>query len=202
MVYAFVERTPYSSLVGTSIVGPKGGGLKHVEFLDPSSLDQAAKISSLPLTEGYPVNPASVPKAINWESKNKKLPDVIKCRGSDVVSETVRAIIERFEPGVHQLLPVNVCRPKEQEPFARHYWLVVCCRIDSADVNHTTLERYPSGVWTGGSGKFVFSRAAIGGAHMWRDPFIVGSTLCSQALGEAFAEAKLTGLYLQPLDEI
>jgi hypothetical protein len=154
------------------------------------------------MEEGYPVDPLAVPTSVCWESKNKKLPDAVKCRGVDVVSEAVREVIERFEPGLHQFLPVDVHRPQEKEPFEHRYWMVVCRRIDSADAVHTTNTRYPSRVWQRGSGKFVFSRTAIGEAHLWRDPWIAGSILCSHNLGDALAAAEVTGLYLEPLEEI
>ena len=202
MVYMFIY-TPaggYAGLPRISLIGPEK--TFTAAFLDPASVDRASKISPSPMAEGYPVDPATVPKAILWESKRPHLPDLGKLHGIDLVSDRVRDLIEGFEPGVHQFLPVDFFRRKEKEPFARAYWLVVCRRIDSADPTHTTHPRHPTGIWRPKpDGLFVFNLAAIGSAHLWYDPDAL-CIFCSKALGDAFVEAKVKDLRLRPYEAI
>ena len=200
MVYYFIDRFYH---IKCTIIDPINRDVVDIPFLDPASVDQVSRNSMQPMTEGHPVDPTAVPKRICCRKTAETLPASLSCRGVRVVSELMRDIVERHEPGIHQFLPVDFYRPKATEPYARRYWMVVCRRIDSADPVHTTMARYPSGVWQSTSGgKFVFSRAAIGSAHLWRDPWIAGSLLCSQALGDALIAAKLKNLPLDPLEEV
>lgn len=141
-----------------------------------------------------------MPTAVAWGSKNKPMPDVYKCRNINIVSERIKERIERFEPGIHQFVPVELHRPKAKEPFARHYWLIVCRRIDSVNTRLTTTPRTAGGLWDHFSGgTVVFDLTSIGDAHLWCDPSLITTyTFCSEALGEALAALKPTGLLLPP----
>ena len=52
--------------------------------------------------------------------------------------------------------------------------------------------------------KYVFSRAQIGGAHLWVDKYITGSVWISDELAQAMRDAGLTGVKLDkaPLETI
>jgi hypothetical protein len=191
--------------------------MKGVRFLEPDALDPVTKIfqneESEPLTKGYAVEPDSVPKNLCWHSGNRHIPDVVKCAAASLlVSQKVRDIIDAIEPGVHQLLPVDVFRPKALKegtgPFARYYWLVVCQRIDSVDPLHTTYERLGrnrDGVWELNGDptmRIVFSKSSIAGRHIWIDPYVVGGLQVSNTLGEALAAAKLVGVGLKQVEEV
>jgi hypothetical protein len=119
--------------------------MKGVRFLELDALDPVIKIfqneESEPLTKGYAVEPDSVPKNLCWHSGNRHIPDVVKCAAASLlVSQKVRDIIDAIEPGVHQLLPVDVFRPKALKegtgPFARcasgSTALIPCARRMSA----------------------------------------------------------------------
>lgn len=202
LVYQFRSVPHYSSYIGIKILIPKVDNLSGVKFLHPEQVDQVSKMSSSPATKGYAVDPATMPTGICYESKNKPMPDVETTRGVDIVSERVRDVIERFEPGVHQFLPVDVYRPKAKEPFARHFWMIVCRRIDSIDPVHSTATRRPSGIWDV-DGPRVRSLSSIGGAHLWCDPDI-GTMYhsCSQALAEELMKLNPTGLSLDPKEAV
>lgn len=204
LIYQFIDDTPYASIIGSKLLAPKSENLSAVKFLYPDQVSPVSKLGVSPPTEGYPVDPATMPTAVSFESKNKALPDVFKVRMVNIVSERVRNVIERFEPGIHQFIPVDMYRPKAKEPFARHYWMIVCRRIDSVDPVHTTIPRKLNRLWAGGDGgEFVFSLSAIGDAHLWCDPDI-GTIYndCSQALGDALKEMGVTGLRLKPSSAI
>ena len=196
MVYQFIYLP--SSRTRKSLIGPEE--TFTAEFLDLASVDPVSKIATSPMAKGYPVNPATVPKAVLWESQRQHLPDLNYLHGIPLVSDRVRDLIEGLEPSVHQFLPVDFFRRKEKEPFARAFWLVVCRRIDSVDPAQTPFVRRPSGGWeTVPGGHYVFSRAAIGKAHLWRDPYVGSSYIfCSKALGDAFVTAKVKDLLLDP----
>ncbi len=194
--------------------------MKSVRFLDPDSVDPVAKVTmSEPLRKGYPIDPETVPKVVCWRSGNRHMPDVVNCAAASLlVSQKVRDIIEQFEPGVHQLLPVAVYRPKaikeNGEPFARYYWLVITQRIDSVDPVHTTYERSGGirsdgstwvGGWQladGGGRKVVFSKAAIQERHMWIDFYAGLARLLSNALGDALLATDVSGVSLRPAEEV
>jgi hypothetical protein len=198
VIYQFIERSPFAHRVGKRIIGPKGSDLSAVPFLHPDQVDAASKVGMTPMTEGYPVDPAAVPKAVLWESKDKPLPDVTMLHGVNIVSERVKDIIERFEPGVHQFLPVDLYRPKQDKPFAHAYWLVVCKRIDSVDAEKTTFSRSRNRLWNvTPDGYYVFSLAAIGSSNLWIDPDTRNYMYCSGILGDALKENNITGLFLR-----
>ncbi|HMT41744.1 MAG TPA: hypothetical protein PKC48_13450 [Sphingorhabdus sp.] len=202
MVYSIGVRYPYPINIGTSFPDANEDADRDVAFLNPEEIDTVSLNRKRALTSGYPVDPATVPTKLCWESKRYDPTDFIVSRGTLVVSERVREIIERFEPGVHQLLPVDVYRPKADAPIARYYWLVVCNRIDSVDEKKTTF------VWTGDksnerglwlsegdeSRQLVFNKAQIDARHIWRDKFLAAGVLVSEELMMAFSEAGISGL--------
>ncbi|MEQ1649394.1 MAG: DUF1629 domain-containing protein [Hyphomicrobiaceae bacterium] len=203
LVYQFRAVPHYESRVGKKIIAPRMEDLSQVKFLDPERVDQVSKMSSTPALQGYPVDPTTMPTAVVYESKNKAVPDVEMAGGGvEIVSERVRDVIEQFEPGVHQFLPVDVYRPKANEPFTRRYWMIVCRRIDSVDAAHSTITRRASGIWNA-DGQMVMNLSAIGSAHLWCDPFI-GPRYhsCSQSLCDALKQMSLTGVSLDPREAV
>jgi hypothetical protein len=194
--------------------------MKAVRWADPDAVDAITKMSDTePLTKGYAVDPDSVPKTMVWHSGNRSVPDFQKCHAASLlVSPRVRDIVEQFEPGVHQLLPVELWRPKalkEGGPsFATHYWLVICQRIDSVDPLNTTYERSggireDGSTWTGGwkldgdsNKKVVHSKAAIAERHLWIDRFVGPNAKLSDAFGDALLAAGVTGAQCKHVEEI
>jgi hypothetical protein len=132
------------------------------------------------------------------------------------VSARAKALIEQFEPGVHQFLPVEFV-DIDGKHLEDRWFFVVCNRLDTIDRQHvqgfllrrgkmwTPIEDYlrdmpdeiPSGYDTSQKSKLVFSRAKIGAAHFRCDehlgrpgPFI------SDAVAAALKASSLTGLRL------
>ena len=57
-----------------------------------------------------------------------------------LVSRRFHDIVERFEPSVHQFLPVQMYfNRNDADPFGTFYWFVCCTLIDSLDPHHTTI---------------------------------------------------------------
>lgn len=208
MVYWLIERNPYSTITGMSTIDQTQKEFFQADFLHPEEADRVSRITYAKMTTGYAMNPDDMAKKVRWESKSRAVPDVAKCYGTLLISERVRDIMEQFEPGVHQFLPVDLYRPKADEPFARYYWLIITQRIDSVDAEHTTYGRMgirKDGIWdlNGDPEKNIYhSLSAIGDHHMWIDPYIGGAPKLSDALGDALIEAGVTGAFFEHIEQI
>jgi hypothetical protein len=121
------------------------------------------------------------------------------------VTEPLREILERLEPGVHQFNPIRVLLPKGEEHPVPHHMMIVgrwlnafrleesdprCLRdIDSvAPVVRSDTKEYFAGV--------AMSASAIGGAHLWCERNLRGATFyVSDTLKDEVTKA---GLRLPP----
>ena len=196
--------------------GPLEGSFEAVEFADPDNVNWKAKRASAdPMEQGYPVKPETLPAKILWACGNEPLPDVLP---RFAVSSRFRDLVEQFEPGVHQFVPVEIYKRKGGEPAATYYWFIVCQRLDSVDRDHTTYMwrldyTGENGFWTdedpeteqiNEDAKLVFSRALIGAHHIWHDPHLLvfKNRLCSTPFGNAVIAAELTGVNVTPREEV
>jgi hypothetical protein len=209
MVYWLGTREIFETSTGTSIIDGDDRSLARVQWMNPDEIDKVSKLSpNEKMTSGYKIDTTTVPKKMRWESMNRIPPDIEKSYGSLIISEQVRDIIETFEPNVHQMLPVDLYRPKANDPFVRYYWLVVCNRIDSVDAEHSTFRRMGrnnDGMWESGGDEtlsLIFSRSQIAGRHMWIDPFLGSNLRISDQLGAALIAAEITGAALNKYQEI
>ena len=191
-----------------------------VKFLHPDDVDLRAKRQPNPLTSGFEVDPNTVPRMVRWCDKHlNRVVDVDVTRNTMLISERVREVIERFEPSVHQFLPIDIFlspRPFEagDAPVARSYWLVACQSFDAVSAEHTNHPRavvtYPDGRTTPGIWRFkgdapvVFDHKAIGGRHLWIDLNFVKTEhpFLSNELGRALLELELYGAQFKHFDEI
>jgi Immunity protein family (Imm11) len=197
-----------------------------VKFLHPDEVDWRAKRSFNPMTVGCAVDPGTVPRMVRWCDKQMdRVIDVDMTHNTMLVSERVRDVMERFEPGVHQFLPVDIyLSPFEagDVPVARSYWLVVGQYFDAVSAEHTHQPRvvitHPDGRTEPGLWDFsgtltkqpksdapvIFDRGAIAGRHLWIDRnFTKGEhPFMSDALGSVLREMDLYGARFQHFDEI
>jgi len=137
------------------------------------------------------------------------------------VSEQAKSLIEEWEPGVHQFVPVDFVDAKGNV-LEHRYSLVICNRLDSVDREHTTFVLSAAKTWAAASdlvrwgekdkipshidpakpGRFVFKKSRIGGAHIWRDKHMnLGGIFISDAFAAALRNSGLTGLRLKPEGE-
>ena len=106
------------------------------------------------------------------------------------VSEPLRDLIERLEPGVHQFWPINIIVPnmaeRRYEPYPAPYFAMVVMRhLDSflpdqsdpqvfdADPEYPTVHRPRSTKVPG----IAVSMDVIGGAHLWREAKLLGPAI-------------------------
>ena len=208
MVCHLSVGNPYPIDIGLSVIGAgRENPLMATEYVDPGGVDHRARQPfAVQMVQGYPVVPASVPRRLHWKGGRRIIPELLALAGVPVVCERFRDLVERFEPGRHQLLPVAIHRDPRAEPAATYYWLNICTRLDSVDPKHTTFLRKPghegSFYWSDMSGsgselqtvpglRLMFSEARAAGRHLWVDPHLPaqGHWLCS----EAFAAAARAG---------
>jgi len=159
-----------------------------------------------------------LPTRMRWkESEGRPMPDFHESHILNV-SERAKALIEQFEPGVHQFVPVDFC--DKDNRFLEHRYFMFCGnRVDSLDHKRTTfvLKQYPKvSAWVNPktllrrgeidlipdhidpneTPKYVFNRVQIGHAHMWVDKYIDGSKWISDELAQALKAGSFTGLKL------
>lgn len=214
MAYSIGRKSPYDTDPDNEVIGGEAAWT-NLQFLDPASVDRKAKLPGrVPIGQGYPVIPDSAPKAVLWKSKSKLPPDYALGNNSVMlVSSRFRDLVEQFEPGVHQFIPVDMYESKTTaEAFDQFYWFVACNLIDSLDPKRTTVtwdgeydviyNGMRRGAWYFDSEatppqKPVFSLRAIGYHHLWRDPYWGRKLVhCSDEFGEAIIAAGLTGFAL------
>ena len=172
---------------------------------------------------GRAVDATLMPTKMRWGGGKVKIPDFDHSPCLNV-SERAKALIEKFEPNVHQFIPVEYYYG-DSDIKERRYFFICCNRIDSLDHVKTTLvlrpslqpgadRKYwvpiqdlvrngeqhliPSHLTPKTNSKFVFSLAKIGKMHLWCDKFMLvrGGPWLSDALADAFVEAGLTGIKL------
>lgn len=191
--------------------------LRLIEYADPDGVHpNALKDNAIRREQGYWVKPETLPKQMLWANGAKALPDVLP---GFVVSPRFRALVEQFEPGVHQFVPIEVFKDRGGDPAATYYWFVVGQRLDSVDRESTTF------VWEGGepsrdegywvdsqmdtttwvftpipNAKLVFSNSQVDGHHIWHDPHLLtfANGLCSDVFAEALSSSGMTGVAVTP----
>lgn len=166
-------------------------------------------------TSGRAVDPTFMPTKVHWKDRHHHpVPDF---DNGPVLNVSARAkvLIEQYEPGVHQFLPVDFF-DIDRKFLESRWFLIVCNRIDSIDREHTqgmmlvrnmmwrtyrdVARRRPEDVPTGVDPlvppKLVFSLTQIGGAHVWHDKHMSSGEIISDQLANAILAAGMTGLRL------
>jgi len=164
------------------------GGLNAGRFTEGSAA----------VRSGRKIKPEFVPTRILWESRPNRISDFFTPRGIPCISKRLKAIIERFEPDVHQFFPVDVVG-KNGDLFAKHYFFIVCNRLDSIDRDSMPYELI-GGRWNGAGplNVLIFNKRQIGGAHVWIDKYVGDIMLVSNALAGALQKAQLKAFEIGP----
>jgi hypothetical protein len=198
---------------------PMDGNLDEVEAIDRTP-DGGMLITRI--ESGRAVKTEFMPTKMRWDSEKVKIPDFQTTQFTSL-SERAKALIERFEPGVHQFLPVDFYYEKS-DVKERRYFFICCNRIDSVDHAKTTFvlkhivtttniklsywvpiqdlvrngeqNLIPPHLSPETSSKYVFSLAKIGKLHLWHDKYLSGGIWMSNSLAEAIAAASFTGIKL------
>jgi hypothetical protein len=200
---------------------PQAGFWKNIQYAEPDKVHPSALRENVAADQqGYWVKPETMPKQYLWSNGSKPLPDVLP---GMVVCPRFRDLVEQFEPGVHQFVPVNIYKSKKGEPVATYYWFIVGQRLDSVDRERTTfmwkapVDDPAAGYWTSRirnaetreysdipDAKMVFSNNKVAGHHIWHDPHLLtfGSGLCSDTFAEALLASGMSGVAATPRESV
>lgn len=199
------------------------GDVSRIEVADktPDAGFDANSARTYPANQGRPILTTHVPTKVEWQESGP-VPDVDTVRGLLVVPERFREIVEQFEPGVHQLLPIDYL-DRRGAVLAKRYFFIAGNRLDSVDRAHTTMilfkgarwipagdlvrrkkfEEIPPGFDVNAMPKLVFNNAQIGGKHAWSDMFLpLYGPYLSDALGAALEAAHFTGVSFQHYEAV
>jgi hypothetical protein len=102
------------------------------------------------------------------------------------VDEPLKAIIERFEPGMHQFFPIEIRMPRGKVYPVQYYTLVV-----GQYINGFVPEKSKEGAWRSraldcysyddskrGISGLAMSKSAFATAHLWRERSSVSPLIC------------------------
>lgn len=181
------------------------GDWDKVEVLDKTD-DGGTRPNWPELNTGRPVDMTHAPTRLRYRGPAHQVPQDVNAflRGTLLVSDRCRAIVERFEPGRHQFVPVSVERRNGKRLDDMHI-LVIGVRLNGH--NHD-LCRPPLGTKRvyarekGGGWRVVFHPDRIKGRHLWHEIHRAG-TFISAELAQAFDDARLEGYRVStPLEVI
>lgn len=178
MVYYLGSTTTLPHYANTKVLdGDKSKITVAVVAADPGF--DAHTASTYPANQGLPVHIENVPTRIEWQ-ENAPVSDVLKEHGMIVVPARFKEIVEQFEPGVHQFLPVQYI-DKQGKILAERYYFIACNRLDSVDrkspamilfkgmwipardlVRRKFLDQIPAGFDVNAEPKIVFNNDQIG----------------------------------------
>jgi hypothetical protein len=194
---------------------PLDGDVRNIKLLDETP-DDGVHPRGRAFAAGRAVDPTNVPTKVQWKDRQRHaVPDFDNGPFLNV-SARAKALIEQFEPGVHQFLPVEFV-DIDGKHLEDRWFFVVCNRLDTIDRQHvqgfllwrgkmwTPIDDYvrdmpeeiPPGYDTSQKPRLVFNRAQIGGAHFWCDKHL-GSDgpFISDAVAAAVKASPLSGLRL------
>jgi hypothetical protein len=208
MVYGLNVKPEHGYYVDTKEIG---GSFDRVELVDPTP---DGGYTPQGLYSGRHIKTDTVPKQMQWlDPHGHPVPDFDRQRCLNV-SARAKALIEEYEPGVHQFVPVEYL-DRTAAHLENRFFLIVGNRIDSLDHEKTTMvlrkgriwtpvrdlvrdgEPLPPGVDPDTLSKMVFNRSQIGSAHMWCDKHLsIGGPYISDELANALKQSGFTGLAL------
>lgn len=150
-------------------------------------------------TCGRAIDPTHLPTMLRPNLRRRKLPDLVSDGMATLCSDKIRDIVESFEPGVHAFYPVAFAW-KTGEPDESHFYWIVQNTIKALHPDHIDPPYPgPDAYWEGHAAykypdrRVVFSKSAIGNAHIWADPQLRYDRFMSNTLAEAFMNAEATG---------
>lgn len=125
-----------------------------------------------------PIQDNEPPQSFDTEKNYGAIGSLIKLDSMLLaVDESLKTIIERLEPGVHQFFPLEIRMPKGAAYPTIYYTLVVGQYFDAflpedsnaASWHERAANRYGYNPSKAAMAGLAFSKAVIGNAHLWRD---------------------------------
>ena len=202
------EGAPYPD---REIVEPAGFHYRNVDFANFAET-MAPGIGPIgdASASGFRVKAETLPKKMRYDDARPPL-DFDATEALQFVSPRAKALIERFEPGVHQFEPIEYVR-SDGTHVADMFVFIVCRRLDTMDRAHTNMILYdnlrwlpaksvrrydpnlvPPGTDLEAPARAVFNLGQIGDAGIWRDTHITPTIYASDAIVDAIKAEGLTG---------
>jgi hypothetical protein len=190
----------------------------NLPYANPDEVELPApeKERKYTIGHGYRVKADRAPKKALWQARKAEyaITDLASVLGQTIVSEKFRLLVEKYEPGVHQFIPVDIYDKVGGPVSSRRYWLNVCRRKDCVDPVRSKFEWKTdysgvTGYWDDrphpGS-KLVFSKEKIGDMHLWVNPHLPASKsqnfYASSAFMEGAEAAGITGMLFAQHPEV
>ncbi len=123
--------------------------------------------------------------ALTGLRKTSKIPDAFRTRdGLPLVSDALRSLIEKMDPGFHQFFPVELSLPKGREPETGYNIIIVTESKTSIipELSEVQLTEYGDYRFNYGHPKIVFSPECRSGANIWREEKFDGRLFISDKL--------------------
>ncbi len=154
-------------------------------------------------------DPDEAPMRVVLKSRHKAIPDFVTVHSRPALCPEARALIEAFEPGVHQFLPVEVVRKRGKRPVHRldgrvldepYHLFIPQTVLDAVWIERSQVRVDPTHLgppmvvprYVGRYDNIVLRRELTGGRHVWRGRFhLPERIILSDALVRAVEERKL-----------
>ncbi|CTQ51842.1 hypothetical protein LP7551_00358 [Roseibium album] len=158
---------------------------------------------------GNPITVEGFPRALKIVSAHKTLPDFFLLSGKYAVSDRMKDVLEKLEPGVHQYIPV-ILQKKSGEPFEGEFFVLhPCSAVDAivpeqSDVSfHTTPAGRITMRFKKVRPKLTVQKEKIKDRHFWTgDESFNRNFFSSNAFFDEAQKAKLKGFDFIPMTEI
>ena len=148
-----------------------------------------------------PIKPHEWPTVFKLRKTRARIGSLIKMKDRIyAVDNTLKSIIERLEPGVHQFNPIRILMPKDVEYPVPYHVMVVGRWLDSfrPDESDPGCLRFANGgysVWLDKKQSYAgiaMAASVIGNAHLWREQNLYGTEFfLSHTLQAEIAKAGL-----------
>lgn len=191
MVWGLVEPTGYGDYFpGGDYIGWEEALSRY--FNEELTAEQQAefdnrdirfmRITSLKFTEDKgQLAPHEIPDEFRLRETHKSLGALIGLGERHLaVNETLKEIIESFEPGVHQFWPLRITMPKGREYPVPYYGLRIGTFLDSfvperSEGFHSSSEittYYANNDTKKGYASLCVAESVVAGSHLWRERWL------------------------------
>ncbi|WP_444928417.1 imm11 family protein (plasmid) [Microbulbifer sp. SSSA002] len=141
-------------------------------------LDEPQEMAIFGLSTGVHIDPSRFPTKAKEETKKKVIPDIFSMPGLNAVSQRFKDLVEEFEPGIHQFLPLDLFK-KTGDPIDGNFYTFNCGkRLDAVLNKHSNVEWMASNEVTGEPELDIdvrytnyLSAPRIKGHHFWSSDY-------------------------------
>lgn len=149
------------------------------------------------------LNPLEMPESLQLERHRKSLPDVFFSDGGILIcSSETKCILEEFDPGLHQFIPIRVILKNGQDAPGERFILNVHHTLDTILDEKTKATKFTATLPDDPSRYFMSLRLSaehscgvgvdkskLTSAHLWREKAYRGIFMMSDSLNKRLGEA-------------